>query len=166
MKILDLGCGDRKTKGAIGADCVALPGVDVVMNLNVFPYPFEDDSFDTIYLNDVIEHLPDTIRVMEEIHRIGRPGARVHIRVVNWNSHYTAMDPTHVKAFTENSFDFFGKHPRSYYTTARFEVVKVGYIWDCKATRVMRGDVRLLKFLSRYLCNILQGLKFELRVQK
>jgi len=166
MRRLDLGCGRAKVQGAIGVDRVRLQGVDVQGDLARLPFPFRDNSFEEIYLNDIIEHLPDTLKVMEEIHRIIVPGGRVFIRVVNWNHRYTAMDPTHLRAFTENSFDFFGKRTqRSYYTPARFDVVSVAYIFDPKVKRVLRSR-RVMKFLSHYLCNILQGLKFELRAVK
>lgn len=113
-----------------------------------------------------MEHLPGTIATMEEVYRISRPNARVFIRVVNWNSHYTAMDPTHVRAFTENSFDFWGKRKgRSYYTHARFDVVNVDYQYNALAKKCFRSK-RLMKFLSFYLCNILEGLNFELRAIK
>jgi len=169
MKILDLGCGPAKEKGAVGVDIVALDGVDIIADLanaREVPYPFADNSFDVFYFNDVIEHFPDTIATMEEVYRLARPDARVFIRVVNWNCHYTAMDPTHVKAFTENSFDFFGKRVgRSYYTQARFDVVRVDHIYHGQARKFLRSK-RLMKFLSFYLCNILQGLNFELRTAK
>lgn len=165
MKV-DLGCGGTKEEGSIGVDIVPLDGVDVVASLADRPYPFADNSFDTIYLKNMIEHLPDTIGTMEELHRIARPDGRIFITVVNWNSHYAAMDPQHVRLFTENSFDFFGKRVgRSYYTQARFEVARVDLFYDPFAQRVLRSK-RLLKFLSFYLCNILQGLNFELRAIK
>lgn len=164
--ILDLGCGTAKVRGAIGVDIIPLAGVDVISDLRIFPYPFADNTFDEIYLNDIIEHIPDTIGVMEEVFRISKPNGRIFIRVVNWNSHYTAMDPTHVKAFTEHSFDFFGKREiRSYYTHARFNVVNVEYQFNCDAEKLLRSK-RLLKFLSNYLCNILEGLNFELQTRK
>ena len=93
-------------------------------DLAQFPYPFAADCFDAIYLNDVIEHLPDTIAVMEELYRVCAPEARVYIRVINWNSQYNAMDPTHVRLFHEHTFNFFGTFKdRAYYSTARFDVV-------------------------------------------
>ena len=57
MRILDVGCGSDKVKGAIGIDHVKLPGVDVVHDLNSFPWPLKDEAFDEIYMNDIIEHL-------------------------------------------------------------------------------------------------------------
>ena len=56
LKILDLGCGNNKVPNAIGLDNVLLPEVDIVHDLMDFPYPFEKDSFDKIYLRHVIEH--------------------------------------------------------------------------------------------------------------
>jgi SAM-dependent methyltransferase len=166
MRVLDLGCGTSKVKNAIGVDIVPLSGVDVVADASSLPYPFADCAFDEIHMMDIIEHLPDTVAVMEEIYRIASPNARVFVRVVNWNHRYAAMDPTHVRQFTEGSFDFFGKRVgRSYYTRARFDVVQVKYIFDKKVQRWLRSR-RIMKFLSDYLCNILQGLEFELRVVK
>ncbi|MFC2081662.1 methyltransferase domain-containing protein [Candidatus Bipolaricaulota bacterium] len=166
LMILDLGCGTAKEEGAIGVDRICLPDVDVIADLDEYPYPFADNTFDVIYLNDVIEHLPDTMATMEDVHRISRPNARIFIRVVNWNSHYTAMDPTHVKSFTENTFDFFGQREvRSYYTHARFDVVNVDLQYNALAEKRFRSK-RLMKFLSFYLCNVLEGLNFELRAIK
>ena len=165
-RILDLGCGTSKVNGAIGVDRVALDGVDAVVDLAHTPYPFQPETFDEIYLNDIIEHLPDIIKVMEEIYRIIKPNGLVHIRVVNWNHRYASMDPTHLHYFTENSFDFFGKRKgRSYYTDIRFDVLDIEYIFDLKIKRIVRSKW-ILKFLSNYLCNILQGIKFTLGAVK
>lgn len=166
MQILDLGCGTAKVKGAVGIDKISLPGIDLLGDIARFPYPFANNTFDCVYLNDVIEHIPDTIGAMEEVYRISKPDAKIYIRVVNWNHRYASMDPTHVKFFTENSFDFFGKREgRSYYTQARFDIVSVTYGFDQRAQRWIRNK-KILKFLSDYLCNILQGLYFELRTVK
>ena len=42
MKILDLGCGKRKQKDAIGVDMSEDSDADVIHDLNKFPYPFEN----------------------------------------------------------------------------------------------------------------------------
>ena len=164
--ILDLGCGTTKVPGAIGLDVIPLVGVDVVGDLAERPYAFADSSFDAVYLNDVIEHIPNTIKTMEEVYRVLKPNGRAFIRVVNWNSIYTAMDPTHLAAFTENSFDFFGKRiGRSYYSTARFDVIRVKRGYNLIAQRFCPNE-RLLYFFSHFLSNVLEDLHFELRAVK
>ena len=78
MDVLDIGCGNKKRPGSIGLDINPSTSADVVHDLNVFPYPFADSSFDEIHADNVIEHLDDVIAVMEEIHRLARPGALEH----------------------------------------------------------------------------------------
>lgn len=106
-RVLDLGCGTRKTEGAVGVDQVALPGVDVVHDLARFPYPFEDDSFDEIILRHVVEHLPDIVTLMRELQRIAKPGARVSIATPHYTSLDSYTDPTHRHHFSLFTFDFF-----------------------------------------------------------
>ena len=54
LKILDLGCGNKKREGATGVDYNDRTAADIVHNLNEFPYPFEDNSIDKIYLWRVV----------------------------------------------------------------------------------------------------------------
>lgn len=161
MKILDVGCGTAKTKGAIGIDRIKLNGVDIVHDLNKFPWPLKDETFDEIYMNDIIEHLDDTIKVMEECYRLLKSGGKLYIRVVYWNHKYSFSDPTHVRFFSEISFEFFTGKRRSYYTNAKFKLEKFEYIYDRGARRVLRSR-RVMNFLSRFLCNIKQGMKVTL----
>jgi hypothetical protein len=44
------------------------PRADVLAELDSFPYPFRDSSFDALQAVHVIEHLSDVIRTMEEFH--------------------------------------------------------------------------------------------------
>src|SRR5262249_20921692 len=39
--------------------------------------PFPDESFDVIFCNDSINHLPDRLAVLQDWHRILRPGGRI-----------------------------------------------------------------------------------------
>jgi SAM-dependent methyltransferase len=166
-RILDLGCGWAKQTDALGVDRVPLETVDLVANLEKFPLPFKDNIFEEIYLNDVIEHIPDTIKLMEELYRIAIPGAKIYIRVINWNSEYNAMDPTHVRLFHENTFNFFGEYKdRLYYSSARFKVESVKKGYSAKSKKLFRNNLKILEFLSYYLNNVLEDLNFTLIVDK
>ena len=107
QKKLDLGCGKNKIRGTIGIDFNPSTQADVVHDLTIFPYPFEDNLFEEIYCRHILEHLPNLIAVMEELHRIAKPGCRIFVEVPYWSSHRAFKDPTHVLFFTENSFDYF-----------------------------------------------------------
>ena len=100
MKKLDLGCGSSKKNGFIGVDLLPLKGVDIVHSLTDFPYPFENDSIDEIWMDNVLEHLPTPVRVVEELHRICKSGAKITISVPYFRSMYAFIDPTHVNFFS------------------------------------------------------------------
>jgi SAM-dependent methyltransferase len=159
--ILDVGCGDAKVEGAIGIDCANLPGVDVVHDLNIYPWPFDDGIFDEIYMNEIIEHLPDTIKVMEEVFRLLKPGGKLHIRVVYWNHRHSISDPQHVTFFNEVTWEFFTGKRKKYYTKAVFKMEKFKFTYDSLARRIFRNE-KLMKKLSYFLCNIIDGMQLTL----
>src|SRR5688572_31594130 len=78
-RILDVGCGQNKFPGAIGIDANPRSHADVIHDLGVIPYPFADDEFDEIICRHVIEHVPDVLGFITELHRITRPGGRLKI---------------------------------------------------------------------------------------
>jgi SAM-dependent methyltransferase len=130
---LHLGCGRHILEEYVNVDRIALTGVDVIHDLREFPWPFDDAQFKEVIAVDIVEHLPDTLRTMEEFFRIVKPQGMVHIRVPYFNSLDASGDPTHVRSFNENSFDFFDSttevhSKRSYYTQARFRIIAIGYI--------------------------------------
>jgi SAM-dependent methyltransferase len=125
LTVLDVGCGNKKVPNAIGLDACLLPGVNVVHDLNRFPYPFSENTVDEIYINHVLEHVPDVIETMEELWRISRPGANLHIRVPHFTGILAWKDPTHKRSFTSESFGYFGENGYSYYTHARFQVMSI-----------------------------------------
>lgn len=172
--VFDLGCGARKTEGAFGIDAVRLPGVDLVHDLEARPYPLPDDCADQVVLNHVLEHFADPLPVMEEVWRVARHGARVLIRTPHYSGCYAWNDPTHRRAFTSASFHYFGENGYSYYTRARFAVVRVQLkyfmeeeVWPWPHRLWGRAVQALLDrhptFGERFLCHLVGGID-ELRV--
>jgi SAM-dependent methyltransferase len=132
-RVLELGCGFSKTPGAFGVDVIPGSQADLIHNLDVFPYPLEDSSWDRIVCQDVLEHVADFVRTMEEIWRVGRPGATVEVRGPFMSSVNYFSDPTHRRAFTSRSFDYFiaGRAAHHYaYSSARFEMLSCEYDTD------------------------------------
>lgn len=127
-EILDIGCGTRKVDpGAIGLDRAPAPGVDVVWDLDQYPWPLESDCFSRIHMSHVIEHVADAMRAMAEVHRVARPGASVFIATPHFSSHNSYVDPTHVRHLAAQSFDYFsGNHFPSFVGAPfRFEIVNL-----------------------------------------
>ena len=82
-RVLDIGAGDGTSTDHWGGDDVvridisASSGLDAVADGRQLP--FADESFDTILLSAVLEHVPtsDLGDIAEECRRVARPGARV-----------------------------------------------------------------------------------------
>lgn len=123
--VLDVGCGQKKWPGAVGMDISADTAADVVHDLNEFPYPFADDSFDQILMQDVIEHVREPIRVMDELHRIARPGGRIQLRTPHFSSMLAYSDPTHTHYFSAEAIRTLAEPRFSHYTAVRMRVVHV-----------------------------------------
>lgn len=120
-RVLNLGCGLKRLPDAINLDVTPDTNPDVVHDLNCVPWPFPDDHFQEVLAYDVIEHLDDTISVLEEIHRVSRQGAIVRITVPHFSCANAFTDPTHRHYFGRFSFDYVtGASEYSFYTRARF----------------------------------------------
>lgn len=133
--ILDIGCGARKTPGAVGMDIRPLPGVDIVHDLNIVPWPVESDRFDLVVAKHALEHLVNLDGVMEEIRRVSRNGARLRIVTPHFSSLNSWEDPSHVRHFARRSFSFFSDDGPTPRTPARFKMlaVEVSFgkgLWD------------------------------------
>ncbi len=103
---LNLGCGKDIKEGWINLDIGDVPGVDVSHDIEKLPLPFPDNSFDEILCNDIMEHIW-YIPVLKDIHRILAPGGQVNIRVPHFTSKNNAIDPTHIRTFSVETFSFF-----------------------------------------------------------
>ncbi len=125
MKRLNLGCGKDIRKGYFNVDSVKLQGVDKVFNLDNYPWPFKDNSFDEIYCDNVLEHLSSIIRPVEEIWRISKKGSKTVIKVPIYPSIWAFTDPTHKSVYTYLTFNYFRPTDGlNYYSKARFNIVK------------------------------------------
>src|SRR5258705_6054109 len=121
LDVLNLGCGNKHIAGAVNVDAVASTRPDVVHDLNQRPWPLPDDRFAEVHAYDVIEHLDDVVKTMEEIHRVCRHGAIVRVTVPHFSSANTFTDPTHRHQFSSRSFHYVtGEHDFSFYTQSRF----------------------------------------------
>lgn len=129
LKILDLGCGKKKRPGSIGVDYSDRHDADVIHDLNFFPYPFEANSFDQVYLDNVLEHLDNPMRVMEEVHRITKKGGKVIVIAPYFRSVWAFIDPTHKTFFTVDSFAYYDPDhlicQRYDYVSTRFKVDRI-----------------------------------------
>jgi predicted SAM-dependent methyltransferase len=108
---LNLGCGHDLKAEYVNVDKYGK--VDIVHDLETFPWPWEDDSVQHILLKHVLEHLGETkevyLGIIKEIYRISTPGAAVEILVPHPKHDDFTDDPTHVRAITQSGLRLFSK---------------------------------------------------------
>lgn len=85
-------------------------------DLKHFPWPIENDAYDLIICQHVMEHLPDTAKTLEELNRITAPGGKIFIETPHytWFESYRHVESIHRFAF--GSFDYFLKGNSHYQT--------------------------------------------------
>jgi SAM-dependent methyltransferase len=113
-RLLDVGCGTgwladhfRDYTGLDGSpDAVAAATArdrNVRLHDVAEPLPVEDASFDGVVMKDLLEHVPDPVALVREVHRVLRPGGRVFASSPD-AQRWVWDDYTHRRPFTRKSF--------------------------------------------------------------
>lgn len=106
---MDVGCRNRKESNFTGISNRMYPGVDIVHDLESFPYPFDDESCLTIKAAHVVEHIKPWV-VMDwfnEMWRLLVPQGQLAISAPFANSQGFFNDPTHCTYINEATFQHF-----------------------------------------------------------
>jgi hypothetical protein len=144
---LNLGCGYNRREGYINVDHQAACKPDQVVDLERFPWPYPDNSVNTIMMNHVLEHLGadrDTfLGIIKELYRVCEPDAAIHINVPHPRHDNFIGDPTHVRIVTPQVLQLFSKRlnrewiarggansPLALYLDVDFELVSTKLVLD------------------------------------
>jgi len=115
---LNLGSGKDWRKDCINADIQPEKKPDWILDICNVPwdtvidtrlgrFPVEKGMFSEIIANDVLEHIPDLVKAMTNCRDLLKRGGEMHIHVPYDLSLGAWQDPTHVRAFNENSFLYY-----------------------------------------------------------
>jgi hypothetical protein len=122
---IDIGSGTAVKDGYTGVDILALPGVDVVRDVERHGLPFSDSTITHVYTAHFLEHIRDLVFVMNEIHRVCCHDAIVEISVPSLIGPFAAADPTHVRLFNARTFSYFEAGGDEYAAiTKGFEIIE------------------------------------------
>ena len=131
---LDLGSGPRprnpfNASRVVGIDVCANADNHVIQaDLSIDSIPFPDNSFDFCTAFDFIEHIPRSvvidrqtrfsfIEVMNEVHRILKPGGLFFHATPAYPAKEAFVDPTHVNIISEDTFEHYFCEPMLYAKT-------------------------------------------------
>ncbi len=161
LKILNIGCGRKIMQGAVNLDILKLPGVDVVHNLEDTPWSmFNDNTFDKIYAHHVLEHVDNFISIIEEIHRVLRPGGLLIVTGPYYMHKDTFTDPTHKRGFTTKTMQYFEPdNVLGFYTHAKFKIDSVTLIYNNNS---FFKFIPFKRILGYFLWNIIQAIEFRM----
>lgn len=100
---LDVGCGENIQPGFVGMDKRALPNVQIVHDIESFPWPLEDESCAVILMSHIIEHIAPNkhIDLLNELWRIMIPDGLLIISTPYPYSFGWHQDPTHIASWNE-----------------------------------------------------------------
>jgi len=101
---LNIGCGNDYWEGWTNLDKEGIIRADIYHDLEN-PLPLPSESCSEINSSHVFEHVHNFIPLMNECHRVLRPGALLAIRVPWITGHWGCGDPSHVRFFNHLTFN-------------------------------------------------------------
>jgi len=131
QRVLNIGCGNKPIAGAVNHDRTRhQPYVDVVHDLNDYPWPWADESFELIVAIALLEHLrDDLLKSVGECWRLLVPGGLLRLKLPHWRADGGWVDPTHYWRCSLLSLDVFDPrtkmgHDYGFYTERKWRLVK------------------------------------------
>jgi SAM-dependent methyltransferase len=172
--VVDFGCGSRprnplKAKQVVGLDVFENPPFRVNSELSYMQVsadgrlPFENSSVDALTAFDVLEHIPRQsgyshvnpfIEIMNEIHRVLRPGGLFLAITPSFPSGAAFQDPTHVNIISPETHKYFSDEvwgrSLGYGFRGEFVSVSIGwYDWPGSYIDLAIVDFQASKLSSR-----------------
>lgn len=141
---LNLGCAVDYREGWVNVDIgdKDLYGnktkVDVIHDLNKYPYPFKDEQFKWILSIGLMEHMRDLERHIKELSRVSKKGCKLKIMVPYFLS-YNSGRELYTHRFSLNAIQLFDIFRRN-----NFKLIKKGFIMSrSKSLRGLNNIINL-----------------------
>ena len=135
---ISLGGASIESKNYINVDIKPGLDIDVVHDLETYPWPFPDNCADLLVASHIVEHIDPHkfgfIKWMDEAWRILKPKGQMMISTPYAGSLGYWQDPTHVNGCNEVTWYYFdpdqqidGKELYHFYTPKPWKVVNIAW---------------------------------------
>ena len=99
-KLLDVGCGNKPYQDTYFSAATSYVGVDYASEksrpdiiASALSLPLDNESFDTVVSTELLEHVPDPLRALREMHRVLKPGGHLILSTpMYWPRHEIPHD--------------------------------------------------------------------------
>lgn len=183
---LNMGCGFNKLTDHWNVDIESKCNPDQILDLEHAPWPYEDNFFDRITANDILNHLGQSPKVftsiIKEMYRVSKDGAEWYISVPHHRSDRYIDDYTNVRVLTPKTFQLFDQSINNeiinrkmlestfgIYHNVDLELLDVNFnilpIWKQQLNDGMLGSKELDVKLNT-LSNVCDTVKFFIKVHK
>lgn len=174
QKVLNFGCGKTtyEAPNVTNLDIYPHPGVNVICTENKLP--FEDESFDFVIANHVLEHVPNWFDSFKELARVVKTGGLIEVWIppVSSDSAFTYRD--HINHIGVQAFSGCLNLPRSGNNLdAAIKFKELGHVANLRIIEYAKRAVvkpwvllawpSLLNFITTHLRNTVSEEKFLFR---
>ena len=115
---LNIGCGFKKLDDHWNVDSQSSCNPDQIVDLEVTPWPWENDFFERIHADNILEHLGQSPKlfteIIKEMYRVSKDGAEWFINVPHFRSDLFWDDYTHVRPITAKTLKLFDQEYNVY----------------------------------------------------
>ena len=173
--LLEVGAGKAiKIPGLVTIDINAAVCPDILHDLDAFPWPVHDSSFDAVIMFSVIEHLSHPISAIEECHRILKPHGKIYLLTPHFSDSGSFIDPSHKWHLSGRSFDYFipgmaHHHEYGFYSPVKYRLVKrlvslKGFLDKIPFLQKLVNNY--LPFWEDHLCFVIRGAGIYIELEK
>jgi SAM-dependent methyltransferase len=171
--ILDIGCGvGRSDRSVVGIDFRRGTGVDIVHDLESYPWPLPSECVNMAVASHIVEHIDPAkmgfFKFMNEVWRLLKPGAEFIIATPYCTSTGYFRDPSHCNPVHPETWCYFdpeeGLHKGSYYRLYRPLPWRIKLnTWDVEGnieTALVKREMKTeYGVYSDYLMDLIQNTK-------
>jgi len=163
---IDLGGGSSGNKQFISVDITPGPNVDVVHDLESYPWPFPSECANLLVASHIVEHINPHklgfVKWMDEAWRLLKVGGQMMIATPYAGSLGYWQDPTHVNGCNEVTWYYFdplqkidGKDLYHFYEPAPWKIENLGWAADSNL------EVLLIKMKDDKSYHVSEKVKYE-----